>query len=71
MAQAAMRLTVAVLFLLSSCSPKATNSGQASTAPTNAAAPQQAAAEKYTDQQLEALLAPIALYPDSACSRRC
>ena len=28
------------------------------------AAPQVAAADKYTDQQLESLLAPIALYPD-------
>jgi hypothetical protein len=68
MPQAAMRLTVAALFILSSCSPK--NGGQTNTAAANAtsppgqAAPQQAAAEKYTNEQLEALLAPIALYPD-------
>ena len=63
MTQAPMRLAVAAMFLLADCSPKAT----APPPPPPAAAPAAppvAAADKYSPQQLEALLAPIALYPD-------
>jgi hypothetical protein len=66
MTRVPMRLAVAAMFLLTDCSPKpATNVQANAPAPSAApAAPQPAAVEKYSDEQLEALLAPIALYPD-------
>ena len=64
MTRVPMRVAVAAMFLLADCSPKSNGKAPAPTPPAAPAPPPVAAADKYTDQQLESLLAPIALYPD-------
>ena len=64
MTRVPMRVAVAAMFLLADCSPKSNGKPPAPTPAATPAPPPVAAADKYSDQQLESLLAPIALYPD-------